>query len=204
MRSLLHGKGRGSCPLFWQKHAALSSSSHPPPSSFLSPTTSKGIVRNGGTDKGSYYVTTPIFYVNGDPHIGNVSYPRCCMIWELVEWRLLLLLLRNNDAVSVTAPAFAGHAYTTTYADTIAKFHELDGHDTFFLTGTDERMWTVKCKTYIWERFDTVTLFPMSGYVDTTSTTSQLLLPLLPLFTLNSIAKDTDDHALGLFFVSLL
>lgn len=31
-----------------------------------------------------------------------------------------------------------GHAYTTVAADTLARFHRLCGHDTFFLTGTDE------------------------------------------------------------------
>ena len=46
------------------------------------------------------YITTPIFYPNGVPHIG--------------------------------------HAYTALAADTIARFHRLDGRDVFFLTGTDE------------------------------------------------------------------
>lgn len=31
-----------------------------------------------------------------------------------------------------------GHAYTTVAADALARFHRLCGHDTFFLTGTDE------------------------------------------------------------------
>ena len=31
-----------------------------------------------------------------------------------------------------------GHAYTTVLADVLARFHRLLGHDTFFLTGTDE------------------------------------------------------------------
>ena len=31
-----------------------------------------------------------------------------------------------------------GHAYTTVLADVLARFHRLMGHDTFFLTGTDE------------------------------------------------------------------
>ena len=47
-----------------------------------------------------YYVTTPIFYVNGAPHIG--------------------------------------HAYTCIAADVLARWKRLDGHDVFFLTGTDE------------------------------------------------------------------
>lgn len=47
-----------------------------------------------------YYVTTPIFYVNGAPHIG--------------------------------------HAYTCIAADVLARWQRLDGHDVFFLTGTDE------------------------------------------------------------------
>src|SRR5580704_5220448 len=50
--------------------------------------------------KPSYYVTTPIYYVNGAPHIG--------------------------------------HAYTSIAADVMARFKRLDGHDVFFLTGTDE------------------------------------------------------------------
>lgn len=48
----------------------------------------------------SFYVTTPIYYVNDKPHIG--------------------------------------HAYTTMLADMLARAHRLLGHDTWFLTGTDE------------------------------------------------------------------
>lgn len=47
-----------------------------------------------------FYVTTPIYYANGEPHIGNT--------------------------------------YTTTYADTLARYHRAIGDETFFLTGTDE------------------------------------------------------------------
>src|SRR3982750_1963426 len=47
-----------------------------------------------------FYITTPIYYPNADPHLG--------------------------------------HVYTTICADTIARYHRLAGHDTFFLTGTDE------------------------------------------------------------------
>ncbi len=46
------------------------------------------------------YLTTPIYYVNDEPHIG--------------------------------------HAYPTVLADTLARFHRLLGHRTYFLTGTDE------------------------------------------------------------------
>ena len=48
----------------------------------------------------SFYVTTPIYYTTGEPHIG--------------------------------------HAYTTVVADFLARFHRLDGYETFSLTGTDE------------------------------------------------------------------
>lgn len=48
----------------------------------------------------SFYVTTPIYYVNDVPHIG--------------------------------------HAYTTIAADVAARYHRLCGHQTHFLTGTDE------------------------------------------------------------------
>jgi len=48
----------------------------------------------------TFYVTTPIYYVNAEPHIG--------------------------------------HAYTTVIADFLARFHRLEGDDTYFLTGTDE------------------------------------------------------------------
>ncbi|WP_139453712.1 methionine--tRNA ligase [Campylobacter armoricus] len=34
--------------------------------------------------------------------------------------------------------AHIGHAYTTIIADTLARFYRLQGHKTFFLTGTDE------------------------------------------------------------------
>ena len=47
-----------------------------------------------------FYITTPIYYVNGAPHIG--------------------------------------HAYTTVAADVLARWKRLEGHDVFFLTGTDE------------------------------------------------------------------
>lgn len=47
-----------------------------------------------------YFITTPIYYVNANPHLG--------------------------------------HAYTTIVADSLARFHKLQGEDTFFLTGTDE------------------------------------------------------------------
>ncbi len=47
-----------------------------------------------------FYVTTPIYYVNGAPHLG--------------------------------------HAYTSTAADALARWHRLEGDDVFFLTGTDE------------------------------------------------------------------
>jgi methionyl-tRNA synthetase len=47
-----------------------------------------------------FYITTPIYYPNGEPHLG--------------------------------------HTYTTVCADVIARYHRLNGHDTFFLTGTDE------------------------------------------------------------------
>ncbi|MFB6226779.1 MAG: methionine--tRNA ligase [bacterium] len=49
---------------------------------------------------GQRYVTTPIYYVNGEPHIG--------------------------------------HAYTNIATDTLARFYRLQGHEVFFLTGTDE------------------------------------------------------------------
>src|SRR3954451_21542295 len=47
-----------------------------------------------------FYLTTPIYYPNGEPHLG--------------------------------------HAYTTLCADVGARYHRLAGHDTYFLTGTDE------------------------------------------------------------------
>ncbi len=47
-----------------------------------------------------FYVTTPIYYVNAEPHLG--------------------------------------HAYTTILADVLRRFHHLLGHETFFVTGTDE------------------------------------------------------------------
>lgn len=48
----------------------------------------------------TFYVTTPIYYVNAEPHLG--------------------------------------HAYTTIVSDFLARWHRLDGHHTYFLTGTDE------------------------------------------------------------------
>lgn len=48
----------------------------------------------------TFYITTPIYYVNAKPHLG--------------------------------------HAYTTTVADSVTRFHRLMGEDTYFLTGSDE------------------------------------------------------------------
>ncbi|MFA5880767.1 MAG: methionine--tRNA ligase [Eubacteriales bacterium] len=50
--------------------------------------------------KGSFYITTPIYYPSDNLHIG--------------------------------------HAYTTVAADTIARYKRMTGHDTWFLTGSDE------------------------------------------------------------------
>lgn len=47
-----------------------------------------------------YYITTPIYYVNDEAHLG--------------------------------------HAYTTTLADVLMRYHRLFGAETYFLTGTDE------------------------------------------------------------------
>ena len=38
----------------------------------------------------------------------------------------------------VNAKPHLGHAYTTTVADALARFHALCGEEVFFLTGTDE------------------------------------------------------------------
>ncbi len=48
----------------------------------------------------AFYVSTPIYYVNAEPHIG--------------------------------------HAYTTVVGDFLKRFHQLDGVDAYYLTGTDE------------------------------------------------------------------
>ena len=51
----------------------------------------------------------------------------------------------NKDTFYVTTPIYypsaklhIGHAYTTVAADTIAKYKEMQGYDTMFLTGSDE------------------------------------------------------------------
>jgi methionyl-tRNA synthetase len=46
------------------------------------------------------YITTPLYYVNAEPHLG--------------------------------------HTYTTVIADTLNRYYRAAGHQTFFLTGTDE------------------------------------------------------------------
>src|SRR5215217_6192595 len=55
---------------------------------------------NGAHMPDTFYITTPIYYPNAEPHLG--------------------------------------HVYTTLCADTVARYHRLAGHDTFFLIGTDE------------------------------------------------------------------
>ena len=52
------------------------------------------------TQPDRFYITTPIYYVNAEPHIGN--------------------------------------AYTTLAADILNRYHKLFGHESYFLTGTDE------------------------------------------------------------------
>jgi methionyl-tRNA synthetase len=49
---------------------------------------------------GAYYVTTPIYYVNGEPHIG--------------------------------------HTFTTILADTLVRWHRLNGREAYSVSGTDE------------------------------------------------------------------
>jgi len=51
----------------------------------------------------------------------------------------------NKNTKYVTTPIYyvndvphIGHAYTTIIADTMARYYRLKGHETFFLTGTDE------------------------------------------------------------------
>ncbi|MBL0686487.1 MAG: methionine--tRNA ligase [Sulfurospirillum sp.] len=51
----------------------------------------------------------------------------------------------KNSTIYVTTPIYyvndiphIGHAYTTIIADTMARYYRLKGHETFFLTGTDE------------------------------------------------------------------
>jgi len=38
----------------------------------------------------------------------------------------------------VNAKPHLGHAYTSIAADVATRFKQMDDHDTFFLTGTDE------------------------------------------------------------------
>ena len=38
----------------------------------------------------------------------------------------------------VNAAPHIGHTYTTVLADSLARHHRLRGHETYFLTGTDE------------------------------------------------------------------
>jgi methionyl-tRNA synthetase len=63
----------------------------------------------------------------------------------LTEQRASHATQATRDAYYATTPIFyvnaaphIGHAYTTILVDIVARFHRLRGHDTFFLTGTDE------------------------------------------------------------------
>src|SRR5688572_27034125 len=61
-------------------------------------------------------------------------------------------MVRNTNGSSMQRPPFyvttpiyyvnasphLGHAYTTIAADVVARFRHMDGHETFFVTGTDE------------------------------------------------------------------
>ena len=53
--------------------------------------------------------------------------------------------MNSNNKFYVTTPIYypsgrlhIGNAYTTILADSMNKYHQLKGEDTYFLTGTDE------------------------------------------------------------------
>lgn len=60
----------------------------------------KTVSAKQASQKDTFYVTTPIYYVNARPHLGTL--------------------------------------YTTVLADVAARWHRVQGDETFFLTGTDE------------------------------------------------------------------
>ncbi|MBU0508254.1 methionine--tRNA ligase [bacterium] len=96
-----------------------------------------------------YYVTTPIYYVNADPHIGT--------------------------------------AYTTILADTLARFHRMLGHETYFLTGTDEHGDKIA-------RAATARGIVPQEFVDQVSSRFRTLWPELHVFPDRFIRTTDPDH----------
>ncbi len=57
---------------------------------------------------------------------------------KLMEVKVLTVFYITTPIYYPNAPPHIGHAYTTVFADVIARYHRLLGDETFFLTGTDE------------------------------------------------------------------
>jgi len=54
------------------------------------------------------------------------------------RWRDLRIFYITTPIYYPNAPPHIGHAYTTIYADVLARYHRLIGDDVFFMTGNDE------------------------------------------------------------------
>jgi methionyl-tRNA synthetase len=73
-------------------------------------------------------------------------------LWKEKSWLVVMLLRGTPSSLQamtrrfyITTPIYylnaaphVGHAYSTLVADTLARYHRMRGHDTWFLTGTDE------------------------------------------------------------------
>ncbi len=82
----------------------------------------------------------------------------------------------------VNARPHIGHAYTTIVADVIARRHRLLGHDTFFLTGTDEHGQKI-------ERSAIAAGIPPQQFADTVSKTFRDLWTRMGILD-DSLSKD--------------
>ncbi len=103
-------------------------------------------------DKNTYYITTPIYYLSGTPHIGT--------------------------------------AYTSIAADTLKRFMNLDGKNTYYLTGSDEHgLKVLQCA-------EKEELLPQE-YCDKEVKKFQEFTPLLNLSNDYFIRTTDEDHKKG-------
>src|SRR5690606_5555532 len=78
--------------------------------------------------RGTFYITTPIYYPNDRLHIGH-TYTTVAAD-ALARYHRL----KGNGTWVLTWP----DEHATVAADALARYHRLKGNDTWFLTGTDE------------------------------------------------------------------
>src|SRR4028119_363377 len=82
----------------------------------------------------SFYITTPIYYVNAAPHPGPPHSPTAPA--GAPPRRMSFYI--TTPIYYVNAAPHLGHAYSTIAADVMARHMRQRGEDVFFLTGPAE------------------------------------------------------------------